>query len=81
MSLSDRRTICVCVSIPVYQLLIALNRLYENWFMFYNTWAHLNGYFTNPSLQSVCLYMYVTHIVARQRLGKNVTAAMNIFFS
>jgi hypothetical protein len=32
------------------------------------------AYFIDPSHQSVCLYAYV----ARQRLGKNVTAAMNI---
>jgi hypothetical protein len=30
-------------------------------------------YFINPSQQSVCLYAYV----ARQQLGKNVTAATN----
>jgi hypothetical protein len=33
-------------------------------------------YFINPSHQSVCLYMY-SPIVARQRLGKDVTAARN----
>jgi hypothetical protein len=32
------------------------------------------AYFINPSHQSVCLYAY-PHIVARQRFGKNVTAA------
>jgi hypothetical protein len=34
------------------------------------------AYFINPSHQSVCLYVYAT-LVARQRLGKNVTAATN----
>jgi hypothetical protein len=34
------------------------------------------AYFINPSHQSVCLYVYPL-IVARQRLGKNVTAATN----
>jgi hypothetical protein len=34
------------------------------------------AYFTNPSHQSVCLYVYPP-IIARQRLGKNVTAATN----
>jgi hypothetical protein len=34
------------------------------------------AYFINPSRQSVCLYVYLL-IAARQRLGKNVTAAMN----
>jgi hypothetical protein len=34
------------------------------------------AYFINLSHQSVCLYTY-PHIVARQRLGKNVIAATN----
>jgi hypothetical protein len=34
------------------------------------------AYFRNPSHQSVCLYVHPT-IVARQRLGNNVTAATN----
>jgi hypothetical protein len=34
------------------------------------------AYFINPSNLSVCLYVYPL-IVARQRLGRNVTAAMN----
>jgi hypothetical protein len=34
------------------------------------------AYFINPSHQTVCLYVYPP-IVARQRLGKNVTAATN----
>jgi hypothetical protein len=39
--------------------------------------THLNAvYFINPSHHSVCLYVYL-HIVARQQLGKNVTAAKN----
>jgi hypothetical protein len=33
-------------------------------------------YFINPSHQSVCLYVYLP-IVARQRLGRHVTAATN----
>jgi hypothetical protein len=37
-------------------------------------WA---AYFIIPSHQSVCLYVYPPHIVARQRLGKNVTAGTN----
>jgi hypothetical protein len=35
------------------------------------------AYFINPSHQSVCLYVYPLNVVARQRLGKNVTAATN----
>jgi hypothetical protein len=34
------------------------------------------AYLINPSHQSVCLYMYPL-IVARQRLGENVTAETN----
>jgi hypothetical protein len=34
------------------------------------------AYFINPSHQSLCLYVYPP-IVARHRLGKNVTAAKN----
>jgi hypothetical protein len=34
------------------------------------------AYFLNPSHQPVCLYVNPS-IVARQRLGKNVTAATN----
>jgi hypothetical protein len=34
------------------------------------------AYFINPSHQCLCLYVY-SPIVARQRLGKNVTAATN----
>jgi hypothetical protein len=34
------------------------------------------AYFINPSHQSVYLYVYPT-VVARQRLSKNMTAAMN----
>jgi hypothetical protein len=35
-------------------------------------------YFMNPNHQSVCLYVSAP-IVARQRLGKNVTATMNTY--
>jgi hypothetical protein len=36
----------------------------------------LTMYFINSSHRSVCLYLYPP-IVARQQIGKNVTAAMN----
>jgi hypothetical protein len=36
------------------------------------------AYFINLSHQPVCLYVY-PHILARQQLGKNVTAATNIY--
>jgi hypothetical protein len=51
-----------------YQLLNAWTSLYETWFVYHGTLAHLN--------QSVCLYVYL-HTVARQQLGKNVVATMN----
>jgi hypothetical protein len=35
------------------------------------------AYYTNPSHQPVCLYVYPT-VIARQRLGKKLTAATNI---
>jgi hypothetical protein len=35
------------------------------------------AYFINPSPQSLCLYVH-PHNVARQRLGKNVTAVTDI---
>jgi hypothetical protein len=35
------------------------------------------AYFINPSYQSAFLYEYILPIVARQRLSKNVIAAMN----
>jgi hypothetical protein len=34
------------------------------------------AYFINPSHQSVCLYVYPP-LIARQRLGKHVSAATN----
>jgi hypothetical protein len=34
------------------------------------------AYFINPSHQSVCLHVYPT-IIARQRRGRNITAATN----
>jgi hypothetical protein len=34
------------------------------------------AYLTNPSQQSVCLYMY-SPTVAKQQVGKNVTVALN----
>jgi hypothetical protein len=44
--------------------------------VYHGTCAHLNGVLHKSSHQSVCLYVYPP-IVARQRLGKNVTAAIN----
>jgi uncharacterized protein (DUF486 family) len=39
--------------------------------------AIATAYFINPFHQSVCLHLYPT-IVARQRLGKNITSTTNI---
>jgi hypothetical protein len=44
--------------------------------MYHGTCVHLNDMPINPSYQWVCLYVYLP-IIARQRLGKIVTAAMN----
>jgi hypothetical protein len=40
------------------------------------TWAHLNGV-RHKYLPSICVSIYVSPIVAMQRLGENVTAAKN----
>jgi hypothetical protein len=60
----------VCIS--PYQLLNAWINLYKTWYVYHGTWAYLNG-LIKKSLRTVC----VSPIVARQRLGRNVTAAMN----
>jgi hypothetical protein len=60
---------------PPYQLLNGWTSLYEIYYAYYGTWAHLNGVL-HKSLPSVSMYIYI--IVARQRLGKNVTSATNI---
>jgi hypothetical protein len=64
-------------SIP-YQLLNVCTNLYETWYVCRGTWAHLNGVL-HKSLWSVCVSLCVPPIVARQRLGKNVTAATTTY--
>jgi hypothetical protein len=59
-----------------YQRLNGWTSLYETRYVYHGTWAHLNGVL-HKSLISVCLSVYPT-IIARQWLGKNVTAATNI---
>jgi hypothetical protein len=59
---------------PPYQLLNALINIYENWYLYHESWAALNGVF-HKSVTSVCVY---TPIVARKRLGKHVPAATGI---
>jgi hypothetical protein len=66
-------SVCLCI------LLINLNvliNLYETLYVYHDTWAHLNGVRLKP-LPSVCVSVCVSPIIARQRLGKNVTAATN----
>jgi hypothetical protein len=64
-------SVCVCVSL--YQLLKASTNLYEAWYIMAPA-PISTAYYINPSHQSVCLYVYPP-IVARQQLGKTVTAA------
>jgi hypothetical protein len=59
-----------------YQLLNAWTNLYEIWYVYHDTSAHLNGVFHIFIHQSVCMYMYPP-IVARQQIGKNFPAATN----
>jgi hypothetical protein len=63
--------LCVSVYTPNKHL-NAWTSLYETWYAYHGTWALLNGVF-HKFFPSVC----VSLIVARQRLGKNVTAATN----
>jgi hypothetical protein len=65
-------SVCLCIS---YILLNVWTNLYETWYVYHGTWAHLNGVF-HKFLPSVCQYVY-PFIVARQWAGKNVAAAMN----
>jgi hypothetical protein len=57
----------MCLYIPLINFCMA-----EQVFM--TLGMYIMTYFLNPSHQFVCIYVY-HHIVARQRLGTNVTAA------
>jgi hypothetical protein len=48
--------LCVCVS-PSNQLLNTWTNLHKTWYVCHGIWAPLNGYFINPSHQSLCLYL------------------------
>jgi hypothetical protein len=48
----------VCVS-PI-SILNAWTRLHETWYVYHDTWVHLNGVL-HKSLTSVCLYAYHSH--------------------
>jgi hypothetical protein len=55
----------------------AWTNLYETWYAYHGTWAHLNGVL-HKSLPSVCVSVCVFPlIVARQRLCKHVPATTN----
>jgi hypothetical protein len=70
-------SLCVCVYLPP-----PVNfKMAEPIFMILGMYTTApesisTAYFVSPSHQSVCLYVYPL-IILRQRLSKNVTAAMN----
>jgi hypothetical protein len=49
---------CLCVWVSPYQLRIVQTNLYEIWYIYHGTWAHLNG-ILHKSLPSVSIYMYM----------------------
>jgi hypothetical protein len=59
---------------PHHQVLNSWTNLYET---YHGIWAHLNGVLHKSLPSSLCVCMYILPIVARQRMGKNVTAATN----
>jgi hypothetical protein len=64
---------CLCVS--PYEAVNTWINIYEIWYVYHGTWAHLTGVL-QKALPSV--WVYVTPpVVARQWLGKNVTASTN----
>jgi hypothetical protein len=79
--------VCMCVSVyPHYWLLKAWTNLYETWYVYHGSWAHLNGLIKKslPSVfVSVCVSPYccyvtarfgkISSIVAGQRLSRNET--------
>jgi hypothetical protein len=57
MSLCHLHAVCVSVY-PSFQRLIAWTNLYETWYVYHGTWAHLSGVL-HKSLPSLCVsYMY-----------------------
>jgi hypothetical protein len=69
---SAKLFVCLWILPPLFKFWIP-----EPIFMKLGTCAIWTAYFTNPSHQSVCLYVYPP-IVARQRLGKHVPAELRI---
>jgi hypothetical protein len=82
--------IAVCLWIPTLLIFNGWISLYETWYVHHGTRVHLNG-LIKKSLPSVCVSVCVSSyrciatarfsknppIVARQRLGRNVTAERN----
>jgi hypothetical protein len=66
--LCDLYSLCVSV--------YAWTNLYETWYVYYGIWTHVNGVL-HKFLLSVCVCMFILHVVARQRLGIHVPAAKN----
>jgi hypothetical protein len=69
LGLRDHHAVCVSVNPPFHKLLNARTN-HETWY------AQLNGV-SHKFLPKACLSVCASAIVARQLLGKNVTAAMN----
>jgi hypothetical protein len=65
-----------CLYISPYQLLNACTNLYETWYAYRWNWAHLNGVL-HKTLPSVCVCMCIDPVVAKQRLGRHVSATTN----
>jgi hypothetical protein len=89
VGLCDLRPV-LCLWMLPYELLNAWNNLYETWYAYHGTWAHLNGilYKSLPSVWvSVCvcplllkgngLVKCIPPFSARQLISKHVPAAMN----
>jgi hypothetical protein len=54
----------------------AWTNIYETWYVYHGTWAHLNDVL-QEFLPSVYMSIYVSPVVVMQRHGKDVTAATN----
>jgi hypothetical protein len=67
---------CLCVCISPLSTFDYLANLYEPWYVYHGTWAHLSGVL-HKSLPSVCVCMCIFLIVARQWLDRHVPMATN----
>jgi hypothetical protein len=61
---------------PPHQRLNAWINYYEAWYVYQGSWTHHNGVL-HKSLPSVCVWMYIPPVFARQRLGEHFPAATN----